>query len=151
VAGDERRVDFLINISNDGWFLHSEELPQHLAITSFRAVENRVGIVRAVNTGISGFIDGNGRMYSLILAADGRHYEVTTDPVTGRVSRRGVVGYRIEPVLIDRRASFYGQHGDWLPRICLTLAAILWLEGIVARWVLAARMKLRAWRRGRRR
>ena len=27
--GGQRRVDFLINISNDGWFLHSAELPQH--------------------------------------------------------------------------------------------------------------------------
>ena len=47
--GPTRRVDFLVNVSNDGWFQHSVELPQHLAICAFRAVENRVGIARAVN------------------------------------------------------------------------------------------------------
>ena len=61
-AGRERRVDFLVNISNDAWFLYGNELPQHLAICAFRAVENRVAIARAVNTGISGFIDPNGRI-----------------------------------------------------------------------------------------
>ena len=37
--GGERRVDFLLSISNDAWFLYSNELPQHLAICAFRAVE----------------------------------------------------------------------------------------------------------------
>ena len=32
-------VDFLVNISNDGWFDGSEEHEQHLAICRFRAVE----------------------------------------------------------------------------------------------------------------
>ncbi|MBN2447100.1 MAG: apolipoprotein N-acyltransferase [Phycisphaerae bacterium] len=134
----KRHVDFLVNISNDGWFLHSAELPQHLAICVFRAVENRVGIVRSVNTGISGFIDPNGRTYSL----------VTDD--TGRVCGPGIRGFRNDHVIIDSRPSFYGQHGDWLPRICLVLAAILWLEGIVARWVLAARLHIAHWMEKRR-
>ena len=60
--GARRRADFLVNISNDGWFLHGDELPQHLASCVFRAVENRVGVARAVNTGISGFIDPAGRI-----------------------------------------------------------------------------------------
>jgi len=34
----------------------------HLAVSIFRAVENRVPLARAVNTGISAFIDGNGRV-----------------------------------------------------------------------------------------
>ena len=40
----QRRVDFLVNISNDGWFVYGNELPQHLAICVFRAVENRIAI-----------------------------------------------------------------------------------------------------------
>ena len=53
VSGGEprKRAQFLLNISNDGWFGRGIQQPQHLAICVFRAVENRVGIVRAVNTG----------------------------------------------------------------------------------------------------
>ncbi len=135
--GGQRRVDFLVNISNDGWFLHSAELPQHLAIGVFRAVENRVAIARAVNTGISGFIDPNGRTYGLVRDGDRRYGP-------------GVVGVSTERVLIDSRRSFYGLTGDWLAGLCLLLAVALWLEGMVARWLWAARLRLQAWRQQRR-
>src|SRR5207302_404203 len=48
-------------VSNDGWFNHSAELEQHLSASVFRAVEYRMPIARAVNTGISLFIDSVGR------------------------------------------------------------------------------------------
>lgn len=127
--GGRRRVDFLVNISNDGWFLHSHELPQHLAICVFRAVENRVGIARAVNTGISAFIDPNGRIYS----------RVRTD---GRDFGPGVVGYDVQRVYLDRRGSFYGRTGDWLAVACLGLAGILWLGAVFERWILALRHRI---------
>jgi apolipoprotein N-acyltransferase len=53
-------ADFLVNVSNDAWFGRSVALRQHLAQVAFRAVENRVPIVRATNTGISAFIDADG-------------------------------------------------------------------------------------------
>jgi len=52
-GSSEKQVDLLLNISNDGWFGRGTQQPQHLAICVFRAVENRVGIARAVNTGVS--------------------------------------------------------------------------------------------------
>lgn len=127
--GSTRRVDFLVSISNDGWFLHSNELPQHLAICALRAVENRVGIARAVNTGISGFIDPNGRIYGLV-------------EKDGRVVGPGVVGYEVQRVYLDRRASFYGRAGDWLAQACLGLAGLLWLGAVFERWVLALRHRI---------
>jgi len=51
----------MLNISNDGWFGHGTQQAQHLVNCAFRAIENRVGVARAVNTGISGFIDPDGR------------------------------------------------------------------------------------------
>ena len=120
--GPRRRVDFLVNISNDGWFNYSTELEQHLAICTFRAVENRVGIARAVNTGVSGFIDPAGRAYSLVQK-------------DGRLKGPGVVGYRVDHVKIDTRASFYGRWGDWFPLLCTLLTAALWLGGIITRWI----------------
>lgn len=134
--GAARRTDFVLNISNDGWFQYSAELEQHLAICAFRAVENRVGIARAVNTGISGFVDPNGRIYSLVRGAD-------------RLVGPGVVGYRVDHVRIDTRASLYGRFGDVFASACLLGAAGLWLGAIFTRWVRSLGEWL-ARRRGRR-
>ena len=57
-----RQPDVLINLSNDGWFHGSAELDMHLAIGVFRAVEHRVPLARAVNTGLSALVDGNGEI-----------------------------------------------------------------------------------------
>jgi len=65
-AADAKGVDLLLSISNDGWFLHSAELEQHLAAGVFRAVENRVGVARSVNTGASGFILPSGRIVDCV-------------------------------------------------------------------------------------
>ena len=129
--GAERRADFLVNISNDGWFLHSNELPQHLAICAFRAVENRIGIARAVNTGVSGFIDPNGRIYALV-------------EKDGRSLGAGVVGYDVQPVYLDQRTSLYGRFGDWFAGLCLLGSAVLWLGAVFERWVLAAQQRIAA-------
>lgn len=129
--GATRRVDFLVNISNDGWFLHSDELPQHLAICAFRAIENRVTIARAVNTGISGFIDPNGRVFSLV-------------EKNGRAVGPGVTGYSVANVMLDRRSSVYGRFGDVFAGACLAASLPLWVGGIVTRWVFAIRNRIRA-------
>lgn len=59
---DGKRIDMLLSISNDGWFFHSVELEQHLAAGVFRAVENRIPVVRSVNTGASGLVYPNGKI-----------------------------------------------------------------------------------------
>jgi apolipoprotein N-acyltransferase len=57
---------FMLNITNEGWFGDSAAPYQMLAISVFRAAENRVPLVRAANTGISGFIDRFGRIEGLV-------------------------------------------------------------------------------------
>jgi len=54
--------DFLVNITNDAWFEGNPQARQHLAIMVFRAVENRIAIVRAANTGISGWVSFQGKL-----------------------------------------------------------------------------------------
>ncbi len=63
---ERKNIDMLLSISNDGWFLHSTELEQHLAAAVFRAVENRISIARSVNTGISGLVYPNGKIHSRV-------------------------------------------------------------------------------------
>lgn len=101
VRPGEENVDFLVNISNDGWFRGTEEHEQHLAICRFRAIETRRSVVRAVNMGISAIIDPNGQ----VIAQPGETW-AKSKKVEAVV--RGVVP-------IDTRTTLYARFGDWLP------------------------------------
>ncbi len=61
----KKGADFLVNLSNEGWYREESELDQMLAINQYRAVENRTAIVRATNTGISGIVQPNGSVNRL--------------------------------------------------------------------------------------
>ena len=52
----------MTTITNDAWFGRTGAPYQHFSMAVLRAVENRVPVVRAANTGISGFIDAKGRI-----------------------------------------------------------------------------------------
>jgi apolipoprotein N-acyltransferase len=110
----EPAVDFLLNISNDGWFGGSSEHDQHLAICRFRAIECRRSIGRSVNMGISAVIDGSGR----IVALPGKDW----------TSSKSVAAVVTANIPIDRRQSLYARWGDWLPVGCwLALAGgLVW-------------------------
>ncbi|MBM4076982.1 MAG: apolipoprotein N-acyltransferase, partial [Planctomycetes bacterium] len=69
--GSNKKVDLLVNMTNDGWFGSSSEREQHLITSAFRAVECRTPLVRAVNTGISSIIDGDGAIVDPEVFIDG--------------------------------------------------------------------------------
>ena len=106
-AGRGPGVDFLVNISNDGWFQASEEHEQHLAISRFRAVEARRTVLRAVNMGISAAIDPDGRIIQLPRLLD-----------EGWAASKGVAGTLNVDVPMDSRGSLYALLGDWVPLLC---------------------------------
>ncbi|MBM4044759.1 MAG: apolipoprotein N-acyltransferase, partial [Planctomycetes bacterium] len=62
-----RGASFMVNVTNDGWFRDSAELEQHLAISAFRCIENRIGLVRAANTGISSFLSPTGQIHARLV------------------------------------------------------------------------------------
>lgn len=61
---DHRRADFLVNITNDGWFGKSDASYLHKQMARPRTVEYRKPIIRALNTGSSQIIDAAGRTIS---------------------------------------------------------------------------------------
>lgn len=120
-------VDFLVNISNDGWFDGTSEHDEHLAICRFRAVECRRAVVRAVNMGISAIIDGNGQVREPDLfvvhdeAQPSRRVQIKskeTLPVPEWRQYKQTAGVLIAAVPLDTRESLYARWGDWLPMAC---------------------------------
>ena len=57
-----RVPDALVNLTNDGWFWGSSELDLHLVCGVFRAIENRLPLLIAANTGFSAWIGAEGRV-----------------------------------------------------------------------------------------
>ncbi|MDA1163516.1 MAG: apolipoprotein N-acyltransferase [Planctomycetota bacterium] len=116
-------IDVFVNQTNDGWFKGSSELNQHLITASFRAVETRTPLVRAVNTGISAVIDGDGVLIEPNVFINGdaetREESVSTmrDPATGEL-RKSLNAAVIADVPLDSRSSFYVEHGDWFAQGC---------------------------------
>jgi len=114
----QKRADFMLNISNDGWFGHGTQQAQHLVNCAFRAVENRVGIARAVNTGISGFI-----------SPDGSWHDLMTE--TGRGLHAGGTGFRVAHVNVDHRSTLYSAYGDIFGLVCTILTSIALIDAVV--------------------
>jgi len=112
-----KQVDWLVNISNDGWFVRfddeqvipSTELVQHTISCVFRAVENRLAIIRSVNTGISCLIDPLGRIKAGYIAGD---------LPTEALDRKGMQGFFADSVPIDSRVTFFSRYGQWLDNAC---------------------------------
>lgn len=57
-----KSTDFIVNLTNDGWYGDSAGPAQHLAITQFRAIEQNRFVLRAANTGISAMINEHGKI-----------------------------------------------------------------------------------------
>jgi apolipoprotein N-acyltransferase len=103
-------ANFMLNITNEGWFGETAAPYQLAAVSVFRAVENRVSLARAANTGISCFIDPFGR-------------------ITGRVQNNNkdifVEGYLTQEIRLTQEKTLYTQYGDIFVYVCLILAAVI--------------------------
>jgi apolipoprotein N-acyltransferase len=110
VHGD---TDFLVNLTNDGWFGEGAEQWQQAAASVFRAVENGVPLVRACNNGVTCWIDAHGQVRQVFKDAGGGIY--------------GVGAMTFDLPLPDEKPTptFYNRHGDWFGWSCLVLTAAL--------------------------
>jgi len=101
------RPDFLLNVTNDGWYGKTAGPYQHFASAKVRAIEEGLPLVRAANTGISGVVDAYGRIKA----------------------RMGVdiMGYMDADLPPPLPPTFFGRHGEkplWILFIALAACAI---------------------------
>jgi apolipoprotein N-acyltransferase len=109
VAGGAR---LLFTITNDAWFGNTAAAYQHAQASTFRAVELRVPMIRAANTGWSGCISAQGEWLSSVRDAAGQELFVE--------------GFAICEPAAGPAASAYLRWGDWFVMACCA-ATIAWL------------------------
>ena len=97
--------DLLVNLTNDAWFGRTSAPYQLLAMTRFRAIENRIWIARAANTGISAFVSPAGRV-------------VAASPIFEPLHLSGTVG-------LGAKATFYTRYGDLFAKFCVFVVFVL--------------------------
>ncbi len=114
-ASMRRSTDFLVNLTNDGWFGESAEQWQQLAAAIFRAVENGVPLVRSCNNGVTCWIDAHGRLRDVFKDKTGGVY--------------GIGALTIELPLPDQRPArtYYTFHGDRFGWGCVVIAILAFL------------------------
>ena len=101
-----RGANFLVNITNDAWFGRTSAPRQHASHLILRAIETRMGVARAANSGISEFVDPMGRTY-LATGLDQKTF------VAGVIRTTDVI-------------PLYVRLGDWVG----TLVVVLTVAGI---------------------
>ncbi|HLA40731.1 MAG TPA: apolipoprotein N-acyltransferase, partial [Candidatus Glassbacteria bacterium] len=102
---------FLVNITNDAWFGNTSAPYQHLSMYSLRAVENRVPVIRAANTGVSAFIDVRGMIISR----------------TG-IFEKGYLKNRLETPGIDSPITFYTRFGNLFAYLCALITSLIFAK-----------------------
>ncbi len=108
-------TDFLLNLTNDGWFGESAAQWQHNAQSVFRAVENRITVVRSTNNGLTCWVDAQGRLHEVYFGNSpdvyGPGFKTAQIPLLGKEERRTL--------------TFYTRHGDVFGWICVVLAVLV--------------------------
>lgn len=101
-------AQFLVNITNDAWFGRTGAPYQHMSMVPFRAIENRVPVIRAANTGVSGIFDPYGR---ILQQSDIFVQTWLKGEISPKDPRDGL--------------TFYTRHGDLFANLCALSAIVL--------------------------
>jgi apolipoprotein N-acyltransferase len=113
-------TQFLLNLTNDGWFGRGAAQWQQAAAALFRAIENGVPLVRCTNNGLTCWIDSFGRIQQI----------GSPDNIYGP-------GYLIANIPLlsseERGRTFYNRHGNLFGGACAGWIALLLARSIIAR------------------
>ena len=114
-ASAKSNVDFLVNLTNDGWFSDSAAQWQHMANAVFRTVENGLPLICCANNGITCWIDASGRIRKIFRDKTGSVYGAGAMTVDVPMSLAGE----------SRTPTFYNRHGDWFGWACVVLGVMV--------------------------
>jgi len=101
-----QKANFAVVILNDGWFRHDQALMMHAQSSIMRAVENKLPIIRAANTGFSCLVNKHGE-----IALD------DTLPLNKSASN-------LVSIQLSNERTFYGKYGYIFPLLCLFFVII---------------------------
>ena len=104
-------ANLLVNVTNDGWFLHSAGSRQHLDNAIFRCVETRQPMVRAANTGVTCFVNEFGRVTQILQDDKGNTF--TEGVLSGEVNAPTAPA-----------PTFYVRHGELFAQVCAGITLI---------------------------
>lgn len=113
----KRGAQFIVNITNEAWFGKSAAPYQFLSMNVFRAVENRVPLIRCANTGISCFIDQYGRVFDRI--RDDQGHDIF---VEGTLTRN---------IQIAPWKTFYTTYGDIFVYLSIFLSVLVLIYSLL--------------------
>jgi apolipoprotein N-acyltransferase len=116
-------TDFLVNLTNDGWFGRDSAQWQHAASAVFRAVENGLPLVRCTNTGLTCWYDGFGRLRQVFRDKQGTIY--------GEGWMTAEIPLPAAGAILPR--TFYNEHGDWFGWGCVGIAGLALALALVRR------------------
>lgn len=110
----DQDTDFILNLTNDGWFGKSATQWQHAASAFFRAVENGIPLVRCTNNGLTCWVDARGRLHGIYFDGSKNIYQA---------------GWKMADVPLrsehsSRTLTFYNQHGDWFGWACVGIVIV---------------------------
>ena len=109
----EPDTDFLLNLTNNGWFGESAAQWQHAAMAVFRAVENGLPLVRCANNGLTCWIDSQGRLHEIHFPGSDNIYQAGF-----KLADVPILGGRHRPLTL------FAKQGDWFGWLCVALATI---------------------------
>jgi apolipoprotein N-acyltransferase len=102
-------IDFVVSLTNESFVPGRMAREQFLAFNAFRAIENRIPVLRAAATGVSAMIAPNGRVIARLRDERG-------DDVDAH-------GTLVADIPLGRARTFYTRHGDWFVAVLALLAA----------------------------
>ncbi|MCD6550891.1 apolipoprotein N-acyltransferase [Thermotoga sp.] len=99
--------EFLVTVTNDGWFHYRVALLNHFVQGVFRAVETRRQFLQVANTGITGLIDEYGRILRVL-----------------PMEKKSLGLFRVKP---RKEETFYVRFGDWFFYLSILLGGLTWI------------------------
>ncbi|MFW5756067.1 MAG: apolipoprotein N-acyltransferase [Tangfeifania sp.] len=101
----KKGAEFIVIITNDGWWRNTPGYKQHLSFARLRAIETRRSIARSANTGISAFINQRGDL-------------VQTTQWWSETAIK-------DTVKLNDEITFYVRYGDYIARVSVFVSVLL--------------------------